>query len=277
MIIGSSGYIGGYLASHFDRSWHLVAAGRSSGLDVRDGQQVRDTIRRVKPDVVLHLANYGTISACQRNPTAAQQVIVEGTRNVSAACSENGAYVMFFSTDYVFDGRRGGYSETDPANARSVFGKAKIAAETLLMKACPDRALVLRTAGVYGYRGGKPENFDLWALSRFAKGESFVAYDDIFNTPTAIDDLVAGVERCIAQRLPGLYHLAGGQRVSRYEFCVQLARAGGFSPALVVPGSAGHDEGDLRPRDVSLNAGALEEAIGMRFSGPEEGLTRCSY
>lgn len=277
MITGASGYIGTFMRRALDGRWAVRAFDRRSGFDVTDAQAVATFVTAERPAAVVHLVNYGGLQRCERDPAAARRVIVQGTHNVASACAEQGCHLIVVSTDYVFDGMRGGYREHDEPRPRSVFGRLKLAAEATVMELHRSNALILRTAGVYGYRGPKPDNFDVWVLDCLAGGRTVVAFDDVYNTPTSIADLVDGIERCAGEALTGLYHLAGPERVSRYEFCRRLARAKGFPEELVVPGSAGNAEGDLRPRDASLVSDALSRAISMEFSGLERGLSQAHY
>ena len=277
IIAGGSGHIGSFLVNQLCHSYPVCTLDRTSGYDIGNYTSVASLFAGLRPKVVVHCINYGNIRACESNKDEAHKVNVLGTNTVVELCKKYKSYLIYLSTDYVFDGEKGYYTESDAANPINFFGQTKLAAEELIRSAYPDHSLVIRPSAVYGYAGMKKSNFDLWLIERLKRGDEVAVFSDIYSTPTCVVDMAEVLLKCIKLGLTGLYHLSGPQRTSRYELARHIARFLGYDTKLVQPIISDSIESVGRPKDTSLISKALENKLGMAFSSVEEGLRRSSY
>ena len=280
LVTGSAGFIGSFLCSYLGRHFDVLPTdvkgrpGSFTHMDVRERQKVLDVLRQHRPDAVLHLAAIKDVGYCERLPEEALRINLEGTRNVLEACNEVQAFLAFLSSDHVFDGTRGMYAEDAPREPTTVYGKSKKEAEDSITASGMAHA-ICRSGGVYGHSPDAPGLLS-WAAERMARGEVINAFSNVYNTPTSLYDLGAGLQRIIQRRLAGVFHIAGAQRANRFEFLREYAIALGYRADLVVPEPyqpppPGTSEGPPRPMDLSLDARRTASQIGVTFHTVREG------
>ncbi|MBN1135304.1 MAG: sugar nucleotide-binding protein [Anaerolineae bacterium] len=272
LITGGSGYLGRRLARQAAAEWQVVAsyfshpdlpAGcQAFPLDVRDGPAVARLMADVHPTVVIHTA-YGMGS-----PKAMQPVIVEGTRHVAVAAAAMGARLVAMSTDVIFDGEHGPYSEADPPNPVTPYGRAKAEAECTIAGLCP-KAAIVRTSLIYGF--DPPDPRTRWVVDSLRNGQPITLFTDELRCPVWVEQLAAALLELAAQEeeVSGIWHLAGAQALSRYEFGVRLARAYGLDPAGITSGQS-RDSGLVRPRDCRLEIGRAQARLRSPLWGVDE-------
>lgn len=264
LITGASGLLGGRIAEYADSRGDTVFSGYLTHqptfglplkLDITSLQSVSEAFRRARPDVVFHTAAITGVDRCELDRDLALQVNVEGTRNVAEAARDAGAYLVFLSSDYVFDGSKGLYKEDDARNPVNFLGKTKVLAEDAV-RSSGARHLVARTSFVFGSRETRAEaNFALWALRKLKAHAPFKVVADQFITPTYDRNLVRMLFEAAERRLEGTLHLAGATRVSKFDFAFSIARLFGLDWELILP--AGREEMGWvaeRPVDSSLDA-----------------------
>ena len=241
LVIGASGLVGGALVRVLERSGievagasHSRAAAGALALDVADAAAVERTLAAAKPDVVFLAVNVpGGVDRCEEQPDQAYAVNVTGTRHVATACARQGATLVYYSTDYVFDGKSGPYVENDAPNPVSVYGRTKLEAEQTAQRLAP-RHLILRTTAVYGWdRASK--NFAMQVWERLGAGERMRAPDDQLCNPTLAEYLAEASLRLVQEGAEGVVNVVGRDRLSRAELGRRLARAMALDPALITP------------------------------------------
>ncbi|MBI2015038.1 MAG: lipopolysaccharide biosynthesis protein RfbH [Candidatus Rokubacteria bacterium] len=238
LVIGASGLVGGALVRALERSGvevtatgHSRAAGMSA-LDVREAAAVEQCVAAAKPDVIFLAVNVpGGVDRCEEQPDAADAVNVQGTKHVAAAAAQHGATLVYYSTDYVFDGKSGPYAEEDPPNPISVYGRTKLEAEQIVRERVP-RHLIVRTTAVYGWDRGS-RNFAMQVWERLGGGQPLrVPHDQLCN-PTLAEYLAETSLRLVQEGVEGVVNVVGRDRMSRADLARQLARAMALDPALV--------------------------------------------
>ena len=180
-------------------------------------------------------------------------------------------YLVYISTDYVFDGERGFYSEDDVPNPVNYYGLTKLLGEVAVSSSLPDNSLIVRVSGLYGYSPTGKRNFGITALEKMLKNEEVKAFTDQYLSPTYVPFLAEKLLRLVERgsEINGVVHVAG-ERVSRYEFALLLARILGRDQELVKPTSM--EELRLparRPRDSSLDT-SRAQALGLGLPSHEE-------
>ncbi|WP_238529066.1 dTDP-4-dehydrorhamnose reductase [Thermogladius calderae] len=233
-------------------------------VDFDDPHEARPLVESLRPEVVVHAAAYTDVDGCEANKLLALNVNYVSTRELATACRGVCKYFVYISTDYVFDGEKGLYREGDPPNPLNYYGLTKLMGE-IAVAANLEYYLVLRTSGLYGCSPGGKRGFALDALGKLSRGQVVEAFVDQFLSPTYAPDLADAITRLLEGRPRGFLHVAG-ERVSRYEFAVELARVLGVSEDLVKPTSiASAVLRARRPRDSSLDSSlARSMGVGVR-------------
>lgn len=236
--------------------------GKEVKFDLLDANGIRDIIERMRPDVIVHSAALTDVDRCEREKDLAYKINVEGTRAIAEAARKAGSYLVYISTDYVFDGQRGLYREEEETNPVSYYGLSKLLGEQF----CLDQGCIARTCVIYGSRPASGKvNFALWLLNALKSGKEARVVTDQFITPTLNSNLAAMVLEAADRHLSGIYHLSGASRVSRYDFACELARAFDLDRRLIIPTQMS-DIGWLarRPMDSSLDTSKAKRTLKNR-------------
>lgn len=284
LVTGASGLLGHNICPALAERHKIVAAYLThpteilpgiapARLDITRAGDVEALVRKTRPAAVVHAAALSRPDQCEKDPEAARRVIVAGTQNVAAACAANGSRLFYISSDLVFDGMAGNYSEEHSVRAVSVYSACKIAAETLALRSAAD-AVVLRISVVYGTPSPSNPGFLGDILRSWRAGNPMNFYTDQFRTPTYGPAVAQAVEAFVAGQVPGgIYHVGGADRLSRHEFGLLVAAAAGAPTTLVRPVNMPRT-GDSAPRgaDCSLISEKLRRATGIAPMPCREGL-----
>ena len=238
-------------------------------LDLADSAAVRDAFRRDTPQLVIHCAALSKSPECEANPALARKLNVE----VTALLAELAVAVplIFLSTDLVFDGRAGNYDEAAPVNPLSVYAETKAAAEQILL-ANPNHT-VIRTSLNGGTSPTGDRGFNEQMRWAWAAGQSMSLFTDEFRAPISAEATARAIWELAARSSPGLYHVAGSERLSRWQIGQLLAmRWPGLKPQIE-PGSLKDYRGAPRAPDTSLNCAKAQERISFRLPGLTEWLS----
>jgi dTDP-4-dehydrorhamnose reductase len=246
LVTGANGLVGNRVVSRLDAAGEkVVAVGRGRGrelpsrveyveVDVSRGNALRELVTSTAPRGVVHCAAMTDVDACENDPAQAWAVNVGATEQVALGCRDAGARLVALSTDYVFDGERGPYSEEDAPNPRGVYARTKYVAEQAALLLAPDCA-VPRVAVVYSGRRGAKRTFATAAAEQLTAGKEVRAFHDQVVSPTLADNAAEMVIGLLRSGERGVWHCAGASAVSRVEFCRALARKLRAEERLVVP------------------------------------------
>jgi dTDP-4-dehydrorhamnose reductase len=283
LITGASGFLGQILTLALAREHHVVAGfhntrprlerGEIVPLDVTQPDQLADQFRRLKPDLVVHGAALSQPDACEKAPDRAHSVIVDGSRSMALAARELGFRLIHISTDLVFDGTKGNYTEEDPVRGISVYSRAKIEAETIVRELAPG-AVILRIGVLYGPGNCHYPGFVDTVMARWRSGQPMTFYVDQYRTPTFAPQVAEVAEKALTHpELSGVLHLGGADRISRYDFGLLLAQQVGAPRSLVQPGSMWEAKGAApRGADCSLVSTKIGRLLGVQPVTCSEGL-----
>lgn len=248
LVIGASGFLGRYLVSCCPGArkvgtYHLHASMGLEFLDLQDSRQIQEIIKRLAPSVVIYAAGLTDVDACERNPQMAWRL---NTHAIAEAASCSAARIVYLSTDYAFDGLRGLYCEEDEPRPVNIYGQTKVAGERTILARSPGN-LVVRVSGLYDGEGIKGCGFSKPIVPNIT--------DDIrLSSPIHVDDVVLAIQRLLDSDTGGIYHVAGPDALSRYEFWQLVAlHHAGEAVQLERPETA-----TLRPRDSSLSTQRMQ-------------------
>jgi dTDP-4-dehydrorhamnose reductase len=278
VVTGSSGLLGRRLMSALSDDCEVLGIDRymtegqsDLAVDITHKERTLESIVSVAPDVVVHTAAETNVDRCETERDLARRINVEGTANIADACVRVGAKLILVSTDYVFDGNKGNYAETDEPSPISFYGLTKLEAERIATSTSPN-SLIVRTSVLYGWHPTKL-NFATWVLKGLREGQILRVVNDHINSPTLADNLAVAIRKVIKNDSQGILHIAGSERISRFDFARRIARRFGLDESLLVP----VEMKDLnwiarRPRDSSLNVGKAEKELRIELFGVDRGL-----
>lgn len=225
-------------------------------LDIIDPDQVSRLGASQSPQVIVHCAAATDIDWCERHQDRAWQVNVDGSRNVARAAQSMRSRLVHISTDSVFDGGKGMFSEDDAPSPLHHYGRTKLASELAVLEECPS-ALVVRTA-IYGLHPYDDRSLGNWLVEKLRAQEVVDGFTDVFFTPILANDLVLAIDRLLNLRAEGIFHVGGAERVSKFEFARRMAVTVGADPALVRPvPQSSVPLAVRRPSDCSLDISKL--------------------
>lgn len=269
-ITGAGGLIGSYVlrnAPRFAPEWDARGWMRSE-LDLTDRAAVEAQFRAAPPQLIIHCAALSKSPECQTRPALARKINVEATEHLAALARD--IRFIFFSTDLVFDGRQGGYVETDPVHPLSVYAETKAEAEEIVAR--NPRHAIVRTSLNSGAspRGDTAYNEQLLAAWRV--GQPAKLFVDEFRCPISASVTARAIWELSARGEGGLFHLAGSQRLSRLEIGRLLAARHPEVTARMEPASLREYAGAPRPPDTSLNCAKIQRLLSFELPGLAEWL-----
>jgi dTDP-4-dehydrorhamnose reductase len=267
-VTGAAGLIGHELVRIAPSGTRVVGITREE-VDLTDAEAVRAALLRDRPSLILHSAALSKPADCQRDPALARRVNVEATRRLCALAGD--APVWFLSTDLVFDGLKGGYTEEDPVSPVNVYGETKVEAEAAVLQNPRNAVFRLSMNGGVSGRGdrGFNEEFRL-SLNR---GQAMSLFTDEYRCPTAAVWTARTLWGLLDRsEVRGVFHLCGGAKLSRFEIGRILVRRWRLEEGQLVPGSVRDYQGPRRSPDTSMKTDKLEALIGVRFPGLQEWL-----
>ncbi|GAB4234953.1 MAG: dTDP-4-dehydrorhamnose reductase [Acidobacteriota bacterium] len=226
-------------------------------MDLAEPDEVATVLRGEEFDLVVHAAALTNPDECERKPALAQRVNVEATGRLLEALAPT-ARVVYISTDLVFDGTCGRYTEEDPVNPVNWYGMTKVAAEELVL-ARPN-GVVVRVSKLFSWGSPFHPCFGNWLEEGFHRGTPVPLFADQYRTPLYVLDAVSALERFLTLHpRHAVYHLGGRERMNRYEFGRYFAEALGYSADAIRP--IRMQEAGLAPR------GADCSLVSDRFCG----------
>ena len=196
-----------------------------SPLDISNQYEVNKVIMDYNPDAVIHTAAITNVDYCETNPDLCHEVNVTATAYLFEAAQKVGAHFSALSTDFVFDGKKGNYKESDQPNPLSVYAHSKVDAERILINSAYKNWSVVRTIIVFGEGNNlSRSNIVLWAKDALSSGNELNIIDDQFRAPTWADDLAWACIRIAELHKTGIYHISGPETFSIYELVLRVAK-----------------------------------------------------
>lgn len=270
LITGASGFLGTKLFEIYSSKAEILGtyfdhprAGLVS-LDVTNSSQTNDLITRFHPDIIIHTIALSDPDVCEQRKEDAERINHLGTKNIVDACRKVNARLDYISTVYVFDGEKGDYSEEDTPHPVNWYGETKLRAEEEVMT-LPNWG-IYRFDKLYGYNGKRLPN-DL--LSKIMAGKTIEVNNDQKRQPLLVDNMGSALQRIQGLRVNGILHLAGQDKISKYELTLRLARLLG-KEYLVVPISE-KQQIARRPKDASIVT-TKAKSLGITFTSLDKAI-----
>ncbi|MDE3041817.1 MAG: SDR family oxidoreductase [Nitrospirota bacterium] len=265
LITGAAGLIGHYLlttAPRWASRWEVRGITRQD-VDLTDAGAVRRLWRDLHPHAVIHCAAQSRTGLCQQDPTLAQRINVKATALLAELAA--GIPFLFLSSDQVFDGSKGWYVETDPVNPLNVYGETKAEAERIVLQ--NPRHSVIRVALNAGTSPTGDRSFVEDMRNSLKGGTLLTLFTDEFRCPLPAGMTARALWELIDQDRPGLYHLGGAERLSRWEIGQALISWYPELAGQIQPDSVGTYTGAPRPPDLSMRCDKLQGLLSFPLSG----------
>jgi dTDP-4-dehydrorhamnose reductase len=259
-VFGASGQLAVELVRELSARGYAVTAWTRTDVDITDGAAVESALARIDAEVVFNAAAYNQVDVAEKEPQAAFLVNGLAVRNLALACRQVDARLVHFSTDYVFDGRaRHPYAEDDPTHPLGAYAVSKLAGE-LYAQAYLDRALVVRTSGVFGPGGlGTARgNFVELMLRLAASGKPIRVVEDHVASPTFAPLLASRTIDLVDRDQSGVFHVGGGVPISWFQFARLIFKAARLEPMLLATNEREYRTTARRPQYSALSNGKME-------------------
>lgn len=289
LLTGANGFLGHYLTAKLLEKGHTILAtgkgecrlpyqGRDNfyyaSMDFTDPFAVHDVFEAYAPEVVIHAGAMSKPDECEQNQWTAHTVNVQGTLTVLLNAESYRSHFIFISTDFIFDGGKGMYTEEDEPGSVNYYGKTKLEAEEAV-RTYPFDWTIVRTVLVYGKPQAGRGNLLTVVKEKLEKGESYSVFNDQVRTPTYIEDLVDGIVSILEKKATGVYHLSGEDQLTPYEMACQLADHLQLQKELIKKVTAAEfQQPARRPLLTGFNIEKAKRELGFRPVRFAEGLAR---
>tara|TARA_B100001063_G_C16762498_1_gene556735 strand:- start:206 stop:1102 length:897 start_codon:yes stop_codon:yes gene_type:complete len=235
LITGSNGLLGQKLVHLFKEKNNVIASSKGSclisnqsdfiyhSLDITDEEAIFETFEKYKPDAVINTAAMTNVDGCEDQKELCEKINVRAVEYLSKACEQYDTHLIHISTDFIFDGENGPYSEDDIANPLSYYGLSKWKSEKVLQDSSCKWA-ILRTIILYGTAENlQRNNIVLWGRKALKEGQTLNIIDDQFRSPTLAEDLAQACRLVVEKQATGIYNASGKDIMSIYEMVERMA------------------------------------------------------
>ena len=290
LITGASGLLGLNLALELCRQHTVFGTANQHTLhtDAFHGIQtdllvpgaLENLFEQTMPDWVIHCAALANLEACETDPALASQLNTELPRRLAQLCTKTrrdvtrgGARLVHISTDAVFDGSRGNYTETDAPSPLGVYARTKLEGEWAVAEADP--SAIIARVNLFGWSMGGRRSLAEFFFNNLSAGKQVKGFTDVIFCPLLANDMAHILVCMLELGLSGVYHTVGGECLSKYEFGVRLAKRFGLDPGLITPTSV--QQGGLsaaRAPNLSLRTEKLAAALGAPLPSLSPALER---
>lgn len=242
-------------------------------LDITNEEEVNSIVALIKPDVIIHTAAMTNVDLCEKEQENCRKLNVDAVNFIAKACKTHHVYLVHLSTDFIFDGEKGMYLETDEPNPLSFYGQSKLDAENVIIAADIEYS-ILRTIIVYGVTAEMSRsNIVLWAKGALEKGDPINVVDDQFRSPTLAEDLADACILAAEQEPTGIFNASGKDYMSVYEMVQRIAVFFKLNTSLINrTNSSTLNQTALRPPKTGFVLDKIKATIGYNPHNFEDGL-----
>ena len=289
LITGSNGLLGQKIVRQLLKSGvHFLAtslgenrnskcpAENYQSMDITDADDINKVVDAFQPSAIINTAAMTNVDACEDNEDLCRQINVTAVKHLLAVAKKQKAFLTHLSTDFVFDGENGPYSEEDERNPLSIYAQSKADSEDVLMNADYKSWAILRTIIVFGQgENMSRSNIVLWAKSALAEGKPLSIVNDQFRAPTWADDLAWACIQSVKTKTTGLFHISGPETFSIFELVSRVAKFHGHNlDNITEVSSATLNQKAKRPPKTGFDISKARKLLGYSPMSFEESLGR---
>jgi dTDP-4-dehydrorhamnose reductase len=282
LITGASGFLGGHIFSQAQSQFDLLGTYWNTDpqkpnacwarADLLNFDVMYNLLHAFNPDIIIHAAANSNLDDCEKNKENAYLLNVAATRGLAEYCAEKHVRFIFVSSDMVFDGKNGMYTEEQNTSPISYYGETKVNAEGIVKNVCPDH-VIARSALIYGKSIEGGPSFSQWIEDKLADGERASLYVNQYRTPIYVGNLAKVLLELSHNDFIGTLHLGGANKINRYDFGKQLCKAGGYNMDLLDPSLMDNSNTVApRPKDISLSIVRANKTLQTKLLSTEQGL-----
>lgn len=285
LITGGSGFLGWNLAKYaaelyevfFTYGHHFITIEgcQEYHLNLQDRSEIENLLEEVQPEIVIHTAALANVDICEKRRSLAHEINVAATTHLAKCAEELHCRFVYISTDLVFDGQTGHYTETDRPTPLNYYGETKLLGEKTVMSTMTDY-LIVRMALMYGVGNGVNGCFTDWIRDGLEHKKPVQLYTDQYRTPLFVLDGVRALFELIEKPTRNeILHLAGKERLNRYDFGKKFAKIFGYEEQWIYPAKMQDVTTTAqRGRDCSLNTKKIQQLLSFQLSDVDTGLQK---
>ena len=279
LVTGSAGLIGQQLVKDLSESNQVFSSynesipefGEPIRMDLRDQTEISRVFNEKKPDIVIHLGAMTDVDHCERDKSSATEINAKSTEIIAKECSNQNSFLVYLSTDYVFDGNSGMYKETDITNPIGYYGKSKLDGEISVQNSSADYCIT-RTSTPFGLHS-KKKSFPTWIIDTVKQNKLVNIVSDQFTSPTYVPNLSKMLMEISEKKINGIIHTADTTRISRYNMAELIFDKFNLNKTLLKPVTTDQMKWVAkRPRDSSLNVTKASSVLDSKPQSLEESL-----
>ena len=269
LVTGSAGLIGNQLVHDLEKSGEIVYScynnmkpvyGIPTKLNLLNLEDIHKIFKKFQPDVVIHSAALTDVEKCEVDPQLANSLNVKATEVIAKEVEKINSYLMYISTDYIFDGKSGFYKETDSTNPLNNYGKTKLLGEKFIENET-SKWSIIRTSTPFGVHPFK-KTFPVWVYENLKINKKINILEDQFTSPTYVPNLSKMILEITSRSLEGFFHLSGSTKISRFEFAKMIATKLNLDLSLLNPVKIDTMPWKAnRPLDSSLNISKINAIL----------------
>jgi len=272
LVTGSAGLVGSQVVKDLVKQNHTVYScyneskpvhGTPIKLDLLNQIYIEETIKKFKPDSIIHLGAMTNVDQCEEQQDLAMIINANATEIIGKQAAKQQAFFIYVSTDYVFDGKNGMRKEDHTPNPLGFYGKSKLAGEIALNKLASPHAIA-RTSTPFGIHT-KKKSFPLWVKESLESKKEIPVLIDQFTSPTYVPNLSKMLIEVATRQISGVIHVAGASRISRYSLAQLVADRLGLDKKLLIPTKTDEMSWKAqRPKDSSLDVSLATEILNEK-------------
>jgi len=286
LITGASGLLGSHLLRRLDGRYPIAATGRRlpqfpsmksvtpAAIDVTDPVNLDRLLKELRPDAIINCAAMTDVDGCESRRVEARRINTEAVEFLARHCRESESLLLHISTDYVFDGKAGPYSEDATPNPINYYGATKLEAERAIEASRGDY-IIIRTAFIYGSGERGASKLVRQIVNSHRENRPIIAADDQLSSPTWAGNLADAIAELLQNDFRGIINISGTDYVSRYDFALTATEVFGLNKNLVVKSTL--DKIGMaapRPPKAGLTVGRMQAVLTTKPVGVREGLER---
>ena len=280
LVTGSAGLIGRQVVKDLSETHEVFSCynkskpehGNIIKMDLLNHEMISNVMSEKKPDVVIHLGAMTAVDLCETDQDSAFKINSQATEILAKESSKMNTFIVYVSTDYVFDGNTGMYEENDATNPLGFYGKSKLLGEKSIQNFSSDWCIA-RTSTPFGLHHTK-KSFPMWIIENLQKQNQIDVLSDQFTSPTYVPNLSKMLIEISERHLDGIFHVAGATKISRYEMARMISDKLNLDEKLLRDVSINELKWEAqRPKDSSLNISKADSVLNEKPQEINESLT----